>query len=581
VSLFLSFQVNAQIGIPGISKTSTDFDSIAVEAGKLVLFPDTLFIPEQDTVFIVPGQVRVKIKENPYLQSEKFYDSLAQMADRSLVTRKLHELLFRSSAVELSDSIKLLRSEAPFEPYSGYRIADIRITTADFRGINIIDTSSVIMSAVGRVISTLHVDTKEKIIKNSLLFKSGDLVDPFELADNERLLRQFPYIRDARIVLVPVEEESTVDVYVITQDRLSLFVDGDFDGFDEFFLEVGTRSIMGTGNQVSVAYQFNGDESPQSGYQLQLQNFNIQDTFITGALTYSDIWDKKGYEISFERDFLTPRTRWAGGLDVGDLEQIRMEDIDLDSVFSEHDSVRVPYKNNFQDLWLGRSFILRNSKDRMNLTLASRVFRQKFSERPYVSADSNYFFHNEVFFLNEVVMTKRKYLKSTMIQTFGITEDIPVGYLFKFLGGYKFGEFNDQPYVGLEATAGRYWSGIGYISGQAGIGGFVEDTRLEQGVFSLKGLYFSQLLRVKRSHFRQFVNIKYSTAINPLIDDPFGLQGDLRGISSEVQGDRKFSVSSESVLFHALKFYGFSIASYAFYYFGWIGLGDSIVDRDN
>jgi len=217
----------------------------------------------------------------------------------------------------------------------------------------------------------------------------------------------------------------------------------------------------------------------------------------------------------------------------------------------------------------------------MNLTVASRFYRQKFSERPFVSADSNYFFHNEEFLLNEVVLTKRKYLKSTMIQTFGITEDIPIGYLFKFLGGYEFGEFYDQPYFGVEAAAGRYLSGVGYISGQAGVGGFVENAGLEQGVFSLKGLYFSPLIKIQRNHFRQFFNINYSTVINPVVDEPFGFQGDIRGISEEVQGDRKFSVSSESVLFHPLKLYGFRLASYAFYDFGWIGFDDSILSSEN
>ena len=159
--------------------------------------------------------------------------------------------------MEISDSTRLVRSEAPFEPYRGYRIADIRITTAEFFGRDIADTTSVIKSTVARAIDALHADTKETIVYSNLLFEIGDQVDPYLLADNERILRDLPYIRDARIMLVPrADEDSTVDLYVVTQDRLSLFIDGDFDGFDDFTLEVGSRNILATGNQFSVAYQY-------------------------------------------------------------------------------------------------------------------------------------------------------------------------------------------------------------------------------------------------------------------------------------------------------------------------------------
>ena len=55
LALLLTIPVSGQIKIPGISKPKTGYDTIPVKAGKLVLFPDTLFIPEKDTVFIVPA----------------------------------------------------------------------------------------------------------------------------------------------------------------------------------------------------------------------------------------------------------------------------------------------------------------------------------------------------------------------------------------------------------------------------------------------------------------------------------------------------------------------------------------------
>ena len=583
IALMITIQATAQITIPGISKSKNEYDTIPVEAGKLVLFPDTLFIPEQDTVFIVPTRTRVKVKDNPAIQSEIFYDSLESRSNKTLITRKLHSLLFRSTVVEISDSTRLVRSEAPFEPYQGYRIADIRITNAEFLGGRpIADTTTVAKSIAAKAINALHASTKESIVLRNLFVAIGDEVDPYQLADNERILRDLPYIRDARIVLVPAsDDEREVDLYIVTQDRLSLFIDGDFDGFDDFTLEVGSRNILGTGNEFSIAYQYAQDESPQSGYELKLIDFNIRGSFIRSELTYSHLWDRKGYEVSFQREFLTPLMKWGGGFDFGNLEQIYMLDETADTLIVETDSIRIPYKSNFQDFWLGRSFVLGSTSDRMNLTLSSRITREDFTDRPFVAPDSNYFFHHDVLWLNQLELTKRKYLKSTMIQAFGITEDVPIGYQFRLIGGYEFGEFNDRPYLGLGIGAGDFWRKWGYFSADAEIGGFFKDQNFQQGVVTLEGLYFSPLIRYRRNHFRQFVSIEYSSLLRPLEDTPFGFRDNIRGISGEVKGDRKLGVSVESVLFHPLKFYGFRLASFGFYDFGWITFDDTLIEGDN
>jgi len=557
-------------------------DTLYVEAGKLVIFSDTLLIPLRDTIFILPAKTKVKVRENPYAQSDKFYDSLAIRSDRRLITRKLYKLLFRTTAQELSDSVNILRSEAPFEPFEGYRIGNIHIRNVEFLSGNIIDTAEVVKGSVAKAIDVIHADTKETIIQKSLLFKSGEIVSPFRLADNERILRDLPFIRDARILLLPhLDDDNIVDVYVVTQDRLSLFIGGDFGGFDDFTLEIGSRNFLGSGNQFSVAYQYLEEESPSSGYELKFKDFNLRGTFISSEITYSNFWNKDGYEVIFKREFLTPETKWAGGLEFGDLKQIRFEDDHLDSTPNEDDSLQIPYQRNFQDVWLGRAFLLKSADKRANISIASRLFREEFTERPYVDVDSNHFFHDALLFLNEVVLTKRKYLKSTMIQAFGVTEDIPIGYIFKLVGGYEFGEFEDRPYWGLGAGAGGFWDGVGYFSTGAEFGGFVKDRKFQEGIVTVNGLYFSPLLRSGRNQFRQFVTLNYATTIRPLIEEPFNLKEGVRGISSDIQGDRRFSINLESVFFHPLKLYGFRMATYAYYDFGWISFGGPLMKSEN
>ena len=261
--------------------------------------------------------------------------------------------------------------------------------------------------------------------------------------------------------------------------------------------------------------------------------------------------------------------------------KIRFEHEIVGGVPTEEDSIRYPYKRNFQDAWLGRAVLLPGSNQRLNLSFATRVFREDFTERPYVSADSNHFFHNDFLFLNELVLTKRKFLKSTMIQAFGITEDIPIGYLFKLVGGHEFGEFVDRPYFGLGASAGDFWEDVGYFSASAEYGSYIENGKSEEGIATFHGLYFSPLLKLRRNQFRQFLTVNYTTSFRPLISQQFDFVEGIRGIDQDVLGDRKFSVNLESVVFHPLKLYGFRMATYAFYDFGWISFGSPLITSKN
>ncbi|GJM28268.1 MAG: hypothetical protein DHS20C17_09030 [Cyclobacteriaceae bacterium] len=558
------------------------YDTIQVEAGKLLIFRDTLFVANDDTTLILPAGQKVKVKENPYVKSNRFYDSLEHLSDRSLVTRKLHSWLFRNSVTELSDSVTLIRSEAPFEPFEGRRIGKINVSTLEFLGGSISDSTPVVRTTVSKIVNGIHADTRESIISKYLLFKSGDPVSSFLLADNERILRELPFILDARITLVPRSEDSgVVDVFVVVQDRMSLFLDGSWSGFDDFSIEVGTRSILGTGNKISILYDYEADERPRSGYELRFENFNLRRSFITTEVTFSRLWNKKGYTVRFNREFLTPETKWAGSVEFGDLDQIRMEDIDRDSLPNEDDSLRIPYQRNYQDVWVGRSFLFKGGEERKNITVSTRIYRQEFHQRPFVSTDSNYFFHSNVLWLNQVELTKRQFLKSTMIQAFGITEDVPIGYQAGMVAGYEFGEFVDRPYWGVKAGIGDFWDNKGYFSITADFGGYLTRHKLEDGAVIIKGLYFTPLLRIGRNRFRQFVTLNYLTAINPRLDERFELKDQIRGISNEVQGDIGLSANFESVLFHPLRFYGFRMASFGFFDFGWISFDQPVIESKN
>ena len=60
-------------------------------------------------------------------------------------------------------------------------------------------------------------------------FHEGDTISPLKLSDNERFLRELPYIDDARILVVPVSDNEA-DIIVITKDVYSLGAKVNFSG---------------------------------------------------------------------------------------------------------------------------------------------------------------------------------------------------------------------------------------------------------------------------------------------------------------------------------------------------------------
>jgi len=71
--------------------------------------------------------------------------------------------------------------------------------------------------------NALHPVTRKSVVRNELLFGSGDRYDRELTEETERRLRRLAYLGDARILTFPVSEDS-VDLEVVTQDQWSTLV---------------------------------------------------------------------------------------------------------------------------------------------------------------------------------------------------------------------------------------------------------------------------------------------------------------------------------------------------------------------
>lgn len=565
--------------------TFQEMDTVIVNENDVLIFEDSTVYIQQDTIISIPDSIDYIIRLNDSIKTQRFYDSLKVKLYKSQLTKEIYDLLFTSSASNEPEEVVEEtgeNSESPYLPYKGKIIGDISVHRLDPFGTNVEDTSvhaDVWMVKTG---NRFHIKTHERVIRKSLLIEKGDPINPYQLADNERLLRELPYLRDARINIVPrVNDKDTVDVFIVTKDVWSITFDVNARGFISGSLDIEDRNILGLGHELDNRIVVSPDEAKNWGYEGTYRIPNISGTFITGEITYANVYDREGYALNIYRDFITPATKYAGGINIGNLRSIEDRRFEDDSIIFNY-----PLKFNYQDIWFGRSFRVRKNRqvsERSNIVLAGRVARTNYAERPIVESDSNRNYHNTTLALASIGYSTRIYYEAQFINSFGRTEDIPAGSSVELTAGKEYGEFNNRFYSGLRLAKGIYSKENGYFSGEIDFGGFFRSSRFEQGVLRLNGSYFSNLLHIKRYAIRQFIRANYTLGMRRFANETVDFNDDngITGLDSDLlRGTRKLVVNLETVLFTPFNPVGFKIALFGFADFGMLSREKSVFTGD-
>jgi hypothetical protein len=544
-------------------------DTLFVPKGYIVILDDTSFVVSADTVIV--GH-RVRMRQDPYEKSQRFYDSLQEKSQRSRVTKELHGLLIRKQHRAPTVDSVIIKSEDSYGKYNGMTIRSIKIKKVDLLEGSVLDTLRVASSRVGKWVNRLHADTRDFIIRNNLLFEVGDKVDPYRLADNERLLRQFKTIRDARIYLKPAEGTTDqVDIVVVTQDVASVGASGTYSSLKNFSLDVYDINILGYAKQLQLSYFRNTNGQPVDGYEISLREPNFGGSFIHGEIKYTDNYLRNRASAIAGRDFLTPKMKYAGGLEVFKTKE--------NYVINRNDTLPQPYAQESVDAWLARSFALAT---RTNFIVAVRTNDYRFTSRPVISHDSNYFFYNRNSVLMGVTIFKTNYIKGSLIQGFGKTEDVPVNSWLGVTVGPEYTDFAQRNYVDLHGGIGRYYDKSGYFYGDITVGGFKTGQTWEDGVVNFNARYFSNLMPAGKTQVRQFVNFSYVRGYNRTIYQELVLGRGWRDEHRFVPtGNERITLGLETVYFTPWYYYGFKFAFYHGADFTVIGSDEKILSRKN
>ena len=557
-------------------------DTVQVTGNSFVLLPDSVFFTDRDTVIYVVDTIRTNIeavmKGADLAKDSAFYQEVKRRMDRRKISRQLFDALFDLQGPTPTTSKTRTRPVQRGAFAQGSVVGEISFKKLDVFGPSVTDTARQATRRLSRLYNSLHVKTHNRVLRNHLLLKKGDLLTTTRLAESERIMRTLPFIRDARLLVRPRSDGSdTVDLLLITEDVIPYSFSGRPRGWIEGSLSVENRNIFGSGHELANTFIINSDEPQRLGYEGVYRLPNIRGSFVQADLRYIDTYFNEIYQAAILRPFYVPDIRFAGGADIS-YQRLSTFAPEINSyavvdTFSDARAIpRIRYSFFEQDYWLARSFALDKFDDRTRLSVSLGGRQQHFYERPPTAPGENVAFHHRTQLLAGLAFSKRYYTTEQLLYTYGRTEDIPVGQLAEVVVGPEFGEFTRRWFTGLSYARGNYLSPLGYVSVGVSGGGFWRLRRMEEGVLQLALDSYSYLFYARRSRYRFFFRTNYTRGIRrpPTIDFRsryISIRRDdgIRGLSSvALEGNERLTFSLEGVAYPPWNLYSFQLALFGF-----------------
>lgn len=507
----------------------------------------------------------LKIPSSPVTLKDRnlvFLDELKLRASKKVLTKKLY-----SFVVVRHDVISVNKisgsSELTYKSFSGMKIRKIEIKSLNVFGSSINDPESNRANKIDNILNSTHVNTNERIIRKNLLFSEGDTISPLILSDNERILRQLSYIDDDRIIVVPVSKDQ-VDIIVLTKDVYSLGGSYSYKGLKKGSVSVFEKNIIGIGHEIGFDVPWDNSKVNSPGFGVHYIADNIWKSFINLNVYFINALGEKTYGVNLSRKLLSATSKYAGGISIRQMYTTTR----LDTL-----PVAAPLKYNLQDYWIARSFLL-NKENVTRLIVGARYLNNNVFARPVIQPDSYYPLQRYRILLGSVALSIQKYYKTNLLYSYGRTEDIPYGALFKITAGKEINEFKKRTYLGAEASFGKSSNILGYFYGSGGLATYLNTGRAEQGILSLQVKYFSNLITIGRSRIRNFMSVDFTRGFDRNTDEHLIYSSD-NGFSGfrndSVNGTRRFTVSLETVVFSPVNIYGFRFAFFGFADFSSLG----------
>lgn len=494
-----------------------------------------------------------------------------------LLTRK--GIFGRLAKVLMTDTSEnsaagLQRNDIGFQKYRGRIIRNIRIERLNF-GTPIFDTSRRGSSILTRLSNKVHRKTYERIIENNLFFKKNDSIQPFLLGDNERYLRDLPYLRDARITVRPIRgRRDSVDIIVLTKDVFSIGPEASSVTPTDTRVALTEQNLAGTGNGLSVKGLFDKRRTKKFGYGLDYTWRNISGSFIDAYFGYQNFSptitgnkEENAYYVRLNRPLANSYMRWTYAFEASRHVTANMYSDDS-LYFSDY---RYSY-NNF-DIWGGlnvnASFLDKYVRgQRLRGLIGLRMLSQKFDALPARltnAYDPRY--ANTRGVLATLSLFAQNFYKTQYIYGFGRNEDIPEGINAGFTTGYIQKQNRSRPYLGIQFERYYFTSNKHYLDITIRAEGSPHKKRIED-ITALGNIdFFNRLKTLGKWQQRTFLSAGIAWQINSVYNQPLFLESEY-GLpefrNGNMAGYFRATAKGESVFYSPLSIAYFKFAPFVF-----------------
>lgn len=400
---------------------------------------------------------------------------------------------------------------------------DWRIGRIELEVRNIFDTSQPDQNhRINRLANRFHLKTRDVVVERELLFKPGDPFDPRVLAETERHLRQFSFIRDAIVEPVAVCGRDVV-VKVVTTDNWTLtpnFSFGRGGGQNRWALEIEEENFLGLGKNLQIKYRKGIDRTEKI---LRYLDPNMAGTRQRLKLLYQNNSDGHIGQLRWELPFYSLDSRQSWGVN---LFSNRLNN----PLYRNGEIVgEIGQKRQLAEVWVGRSPGFVDG--------ATRRYAVGFTE------DDNRFNATPDFFQQAIPIDRRfaypwfeyeylqdRFTEKTNLQHMGRVEDIALGHHLQTRLGWSHVAFgaSDSDLVwqvsyskGWQPNQNQLWLF------DASLDGLYGDGRVRNALSSARSQWF--LFQSRRRSFYVKAQAQIGHTLFPERQNTLGGENGLRG----------------------------------------------------
>lgn len=509
-----------------------------------------------------------------------FFNCIAQERDSSSKKNGgiLNDVLniIRTDTAQPDRLNLLLRSDQLFIPYNGYTIRNIRIIRLPF-GVPMQDTTRKDFSTLTRLANTLHHLTREKTIEKNLFFKPSDTINAFLFADNERFLRELPYMQDASIKIQKIGSTDSADVTVIVKDLFSIGGAIGAIGLHRTEGEINIDNLSGSGNGIVLFGLYDDNRK---------KNVAIGGEMVRRNIGGGHIDQRIGYQNNYSSILMAPRQEnyYYYNLSKPLVNRFMNFTYEMDASYhktSNRYNTDSIYKADYDyayyqfEGWLGyningRKFTPYDESSKLRLLTGLRIINKKFTRVPSVLGSKHSWQYADLTgILSSFTFYRQNFVKTNYIYGFGRNEDIPVGLMFNGTVGFTIENEHSRPFIGLDFHNYGFLKNKNYLNYTIRAEGYLGMHRPEDINLLASINYFDRLkpLGAKWTQ-RFFLSLSASRQINTVLNEPLFLKSEfaIPEYGRELTGgDARIRTSAESVFFSPWNLIGFRFAPTLFF----------------